>query len=79
MPGLPRRLHAFAVGERGGRHGCGTFVALNDVLYGPPGSGSIMPTVKTEYTTVSQTTSGSGTTASPHTIVTVVRAGSRAT
>jgi uncharacterized repeat protein (TIGR01451 family) len=63
----------------GGRHGCGTFVALDGTLYGPPGSGSIMPTNKTVYTTVSQTTSGDGTAASPYTIVTVVRAGTRAT
>jgi uncharacterized repeat protein (TIGR01451 family) len=65
--------------SEGGRHGCGTFIALNDVLYGPPGHGSIMPTSKTEYTTVSQATSGSGTDANPYTIVTVVRAGTRAT
>jgi uncharacterized repeat protein (TIGR01451 family) len=60
---------------------CGTLISLNGELYGPnniPSGGGATP--RTFFTPVSQSAvTGSGTAADPYTIVTVVRAGDRAT
>lgn len=64
------------VGEFYGDTACGTFLALNGVLYGPPNipaGGSAQPL--TPWTQVSQTTSGDGSGGNPKKVTTAVTAG----
>lgn len=59
-----------------GSTACGTLVAVSGVLYGPasiPAGGNATP--RTAWSPVSQDSSGSGTTADPYRVVTVVQGG----
>ncbi|HEY3165456.1 MAG TPA: hypothetical protein VGJ71_13905, partial [Candidatus Limnocylindrales bacterium] len=65
-----------AVGEFYGDRACGTFLALNGVLYGPPNipaGGAASPL--TPWTVVSQTSTGDGSPGNPKKVTTEVTAG----